>query len=34
MVGDVLIWSDGELTYRLETSLGRDAAVELAATIP
>lgn len=30
MVGDVLIWSDGELTYRLETSLGRNAAITLA----
>ena len=33
MVGDVLIWSDGELTYRLETSLGRDAAITMAQSI-
>jgi hypothetical protein len=33
MVGDVLIWSDGELTYRLETSLGRDAAITLAGSM-
>ena len=24
-VGDVLLWTDGTITYRLETSLGRDA---------
>lgn len=31
-VGDALIWSDGTTTYRLETSLGRDAAIEIAET--
>jgi hypothetical protein len=29
-VGDALIWSDGTTTYRLETSLGRERAIELA----
>jgi hypothetical protein len=29
-VGDALIWSEGEITYRLETSLGRDAAIRIA----
>ena len=29
-VGDVLLWSDGSITYRLETSLGRDEAVRIA----
>ncbi len=29
-VGDALLWSDGELTHRLETSLGKDAAIRLA----
>jgi hypothetical protein len=29
-VGDALLWNDGELTYRIETSLGRDAAVRMA----
>jgi hypothetical protein len=29
-VGDVLLWSDGTITYRLETSLGRDEAIEVA----
>jgi hypothetical protein len=33
LVGDVLIWSDGPLTYRLETSLGRDAALRLAESL-
>lgn len=33
-VGDVLLWSDGPITYRLETSLGRDAAVRIAETLP
>lgn len=32
-VGDVLIWSDGSITYRLETSLGRDAAIGIAESI-
>ena len=29
-VGDVLLWSDGAVTYRLEASLGRDAAIAIA----
>jgi hypothetical protein len=29
-VGDALIWQDGELTYRIETSLGKDAAIRIA----
>jgi hypothetical protein len=29
-VGDALIWQDGELTYRIETSLGKDAAIRMA----
>jgi hypothetical protein len=32
-VGDALIWADGDVTYRLETSLGRDAAVRIASSI-
>ena len=29
-VGDVLLWAEGPITYRLETSLGRAAAIDLA----
>jgi hypothetical protein len=29
-VGDVLLWSDGVVTYRLEASLGRDEAIRIA----
>jgi hypothetical protein len=29
-VGDVLVWSDGPITYRLETSLGRAEAIRIA----
>jgi hypothetical protein len=32
-VGDVLLWSDGPITYRLETSLGRDEAIRIAESI-
>jgi len=32
-VGDVLLWSDGTITYRLETSLGRARAIEIAETM-
>jgi hypothetical protein len=32
-VGDVLLWSDGEITYRLETSLGREEAIRIAETV-
>lgn len=31
--GHVLIWQAGELTYRLETSLGRAAALEIARSV-
>jgi hypothetical protein len=33
-VGDVLLWSDGPITYRLETALGRDRAIALAEQLP
>ncbi len=33
-VGDVLLWTDGTITYRLETSLGRDAAIAIADSMP
>ncbi len=32
-VGDVLVWSDGPITYRLENSLSRAEAVRIAETI-
>lgn len=32
-VGDALLWSDGPITYRLETALGRDAAIEIAESL-
>jgi hypothetical protein len=32
-VGDALIWYDGELTYRIETSLGREAAIRIAESL-
>jgi hypothetical protein len=32
-VGDALLWSDGTYTYRLETSLGRDAAIRVAESV-
>ena len=32
-VGDALIWTEGEITYRLETSLGRDAALRIAESL-
>ncbi len=32
-VGDALIWSDGGTTYRLETSLGREAAIRIAESL-
>lgn len=32
-VDDALIWYDGELTYRIETSLGRDAAIRIAQSL-
>jgi hypothetical protein len=32
-VGDALVWSDGEATYRIESGLGRDATIALAESI-
>jgi hypothetical protein len=32
-VDDALVWSEGGTTYRLETSLGRDGAIELAESL-
>jgi hypothetical protein len=32
-VGDALLWSEGGITYRLETSLDRDAAIALAESL-
>lgn len=32
-VGDVLLWSDGLITYRLESALGRDETIRLAETM-
>ena len=32
-VGDTLIWSDGTMTYRLETAVGRDAAIAIAESL-
>jgi hypothetical protein len=33
-VGDALLWADGPITYRLETALGPDRAVEIAESVP
>ena len=33
-IGDALIWSDGTTTWRLESALGRDAAVRIATSLP
>jgi hypothetical protein len=32
-VGDTLVWSDGPVTYRLESGLGRDAAIRIAESL-
>jgi hypothetical protein len=32
-VGDTLLWTDGGTTYRLETALGRDAAIRIAESL-
>ena len=32
-VGDALIWQRGDQTYRIETSLGRDAAIRIAESL-
>jgi hypothetical protein len=33
LVGDTLIWTNGDLTFRLESTLGRDGAIELAESL-
>jgi hypothetical protein len=33
IVGDTLVWTDGDVTYRLESSLGMQAAIRLAETL-
>jgi hypothetical protein len=33
VVGDTLIWTSGETTYRLESALGKDAAIRLAESL-
>lgn len=33
VVGEALIWFDGELTYRVESALGRDATIRLAESL-
>jgi hypothetical protein len=33
VVGEALIWYDGELTYRIESALGRDATIRLAESL-
>jgi hypothetical protein len=33
-VGDALLWSDGSITYRLESDLGRDATIRIAESLP
>jgi hypothetical protein len=32
-IGDVLVWADGPITYRLETSLGHDEAIRIAESL-
>ncbi len=34
LAGNTLIWTRGLFTYRLESALGRDAAIEVAASVP
>jgi hypothetical protein len=33
-VGDALLWSDGPVTYRLESAVGRDATIRIAESLP
>ena len=33
VAGNTLLWTDGHLTYRLESALDRDAAIALAQTM-
>ncbi len=30
LVGDVLVWQDGDMVYRVESPLGRDATLDIA----
>lgn len=32
-VGDAVVWSDGDITYRLESALGRDATIRIAESL-
>jgi hypothetical protein len=34
IVGDTLIWARDGITYRLESGLGRDGAIQLADSLP
>ena len=34
LAGNTLLWTVGDVTYRLESALDRDAAIALAETIP
>jgi hypothetical protein len=33
LAGNTLIWTDGDVTYRLESALDRDEAIDLASTL-
>ena len=33
-VGDALLWSNGPITYRIESALGRDATIRIAESLP
>lgn len=33
-VGDALLWSDGPITFRLESAVGRDATIQIAESLP
>ena len=33
-VGDALLWSNGPITYRIESALGRDATIRVAESLP
>jgi hypothetical protein len=34
LAGNTLVWADGPFTYRLESALGRDAAIAVAESVP
>jgi hypothetical protein len=34
LAGNTLIWTDGGLTYRLESALDRDTAISIAESLP